>query len=115
MVWPCGRGGATAAVSAGARPMSGCASLFCTRADLTAITAFFLLSLRDRVRPRWRFLGSTPAEDLLGGLLRLRLRSLGASAEYGLVDHLGPGSIVVIEDGVLHDAVGGATLAQSIA
>src|SRR4051812_39497111 len=45
-------------------------------------------------------------DQRLRGLLAGRLRLLDVPGEDGLVDHLDPGAVVVVEDGVLDDAVG---------
>src|SRR5436190_10229524 len=50
--------------------------------------------------------GSGPLVDQrLRGLLAVGLGALDVAGEHGLVDHLDPRAVVVIEDGVLHHAV----------
>src|SRR3954469_22181312 len=54
-------------------------------------------------------------DQRLRGLLAGRLRAFDVAGEDGLVDHLDPGAVVVIEDRVLDDAVGRLALGHHLA
>src|SRR3954447_10511970 len=54
-------------------------------------------------------------DEGLRGLLPGGLRILDVPREDGLVDHLDPGTVVVVEDGVLHDAVRRLALGHHVA
>src|SRR3954471_16374404 len=53
-------------------------------------------------------------DDRLGGLLTVGLRLLDVTTEDGLIDHLDPRAVVVVEEGVLDDAIGRLALGHHL-